>query len=309
MFICYALGKELHDLGRYKQAFEAFSSGSSIRRRNLKYDVSEDERKMLRIRQAFSSVQGGVERDPTRDRHIFIIGLPRSGTTLVERILGGAPGVRSNGETDNLSNALMSCVSSTSGDIFDRCANAPANAVAQAYDRAAAHDDFSGVIIEKLPLNFLYAGAIARSFPSSPIVWVRRHPVDNCFAMFRTLFGAGYPFSYDFEELARYYSAYLGLMRHWKRTIPNRMTEVDYDELVVSPRDVAKPLTERCGLPWSDDLLDLARNRTVSLTASASQVRGPIYASSSGIRREYESQLEPLSRLLKQNGVDLSLVE
>ena len=148
-------------------------------------------------------------------------------------------------------------------------------------------------------------GAINAAFPDAQIVSVRRHPLDSCFAMFRTLFGAAYPFSYDFEELARYYAAYERLMRHWNQVLPGRVIEVEYEKLVAAPALVAKDLAAACGLSWSDDALDLTKNRAASLTASAAQVRQPIYETSSGIWKNYRKRLEPLASGLRARGVEL----
>lgn len=308
MFTAYALGKELHDLRRYDEAFAAFSIGASTRRRRLAYDVAEDERKLARIEAAYPTVQPipGAGDSGAGAGHIFIVGLPRSGTTLTERILSGLPNVRSNGETDNFARALVASAPQVAGDVFDRCAQAEPAAVAQRYDARARRPGFEGKIIEKLPLNYLYVGAIARALPAASIIWLRRHPLDSCFAMFRTLFGEAYPFSYDFDDLARYYAAYDRLMAHWRRTLPGRMFEVEYDELVGEPERLGPMLAAHCGLAWSAAALDITQNRTASLTASAAQVREPIHRRSAGLWRLYSRPLEPLAAALTQLGVALS---
>lgn len=302
MFAAYALGKELHDLSRFDEAFAAFARGAAARRRNLRYDVAEDEAKLRRIAKVFPGGRD-VAPPPPGHRHIFIVGLPRSGTTLIERILSALPGVASNGETDNFATALLGCAPQGRPDVFQACADADPQAVAAAYETLAATS--GATTIEKLPLNYLYVGAIARALPTAAIVWVRRHPLDSCFAMFRTLFGEAYPFSYDFGDLARYYVAYARLMDHWRRAFPGRLIEVDYEALVAAPEPVGKHLAERCGLAWTNDALDLPRNRTASLTASAAQVRQPIYTSSAGFWTNYQQHLEPLTRGLEAMGVDL----
>lgn len=306
MFAAYALGKELDDLGRYDEAFDAFARGAAARRRNLRYDVTEDEAKLRRIAEVFpGDGRGAAPLRPTAHRHVFIVGLPRSGTTLTERILGGLPGVTSNGETDNFAAALIGCAPPGRADVFQACADANPAAVAAAYEALAAPAAAGLATLEKLPLNYLYVGAIARVLPDAAIVWVRRNPLDSCFAMFRTLFGEAYPFSYDLDDLARYYAAYERLMVHWAHACPERLVVVDYEALVTEPERVGADLAARCGLPWTPDALDLTRNRTASLTASAAQVRRPIHASSAGAWTRYRRQLEPLTRRLAALGVDL----
>lgn len=304
MFLAYAAGKELHDLGRYAEAFEAFAKGAAARRKALSYDVATDERKIARIIEVFgANTTQATPASSAHDRHIFIVGLPRSGTTLVERILGSLPDVESNGETDNFSNALLQSAPPLPGDVFQRCAAAPADQVARRYEALAGRPNRDTRVIEKLPLNYLYVGAIARSFERSPIVWVRRHPLENCFAMFRTLFGEGYPFSYDFGDLARYYAAYDRLMRHWVAVMPGRMIEIAYEDLVSAPALAGAELARRCNLKWMDEALDLGRNTSASLTASAAQIRGSIYSSSTEMRRRYHAELAPLAKRLKELGI------
>ncbi|HJQ17768.1 MAG TPA: sulfotransferase [Allosphingosinicella sp.] len=304
MFVGYALGKELQDLGRYDAAFAAFDRAAAARRRNLTYDVAQDERKLRRIEEVFKG-PCPTAAAPSERGHIFIIGLPRSGTTLMERILGALPNVRSNGETNNFAAALLDCAPKTPDDVFQRCSQASPAKVAAAYDRRATRAGSDRRIIEKLPQNYLYVGAIAAAFSDASIIWVRRNSVDNCFAMFRTLFGEGYPFSYTFEELARYVSAYERLMDHWNTILPGRLIEVQYEELVAAPLAIVKRVAERCGLAWSNDALDLTRNRSASLTASAPQVRGSIYTTSSGLWRKYLPHLDPLLEELRKAGVSL----
>lgn len=304
MFLNYALGKELQDIGHNKGAFEAFRRGATIRRQNLDYDVAQDESKLARIEEVFQSLpaSSSVQMNEGR-RHIFIFGLPRSGTTLTERILSALPGVRSNGETDNFSSALLSCLGKGPGDIFERSAHARFDLVACHYNELACTQEGTDYVIEKLPLNYLYAGLIGAAFPSASLIWVRRDPLDTCFAMYRTLFGAGYPFSYDFDDLARYYASYERLMRHWETLMPGRMIQVEYEQLVTSPIEVGKTLAERCGLSWSNEAIDLSRNAAPSLTASAAQVRSGIYATSAGLWTLYRKELEPLATRLAELGV------
>lgn len=305
MLTAYALGKELHDLSHFNEAFEAFAHGASLRRQNLRYDVADDEAKLRRIAEVFPGRRGRQSQPLAPPRHIFIVGLPRSGTTLTERILSALPRVVSNGETDNFATALLGCAPPGKADVFQSCAEADPAAVAAAYAELAAPAGTDQVTIEKLPLNFLYVGAIASALPDAVVVWVRRNPLDSCFAMFRTLFGEAYPFSYDLADLARYYAAYARLMTHWTETIPGRLIEVQYEALVAEPERIGPDLAARCGLRWAPEALDLTLNRTASLTASASQVRQPIYASSVDAWTNYRRQLTPLAQELRALGIDL----
>jgi tetratricopeptide (TPR) repeat protein len=308
----YALAKELDDVGRFDQAFHWFAVAASARRSRLAYDVATDERKLSRIatvypRETFARpppASAGLPPAADSARYVFIVGLPRSGTTLVERILTGLSGVHSDGETDNFSQALLAAAQG-SGDVFQRAAAADPAAIAANYARLAGRGRAADRILEKLPLNYLYLGAIQRALPQARLLLVTRSPLDSCFAMYRTLFAAGYPFSYDLQELGRYYAAYAQLIDHWRAALGSQLHEIVYEDLVREPRRVGAAIAAHCGLTWSDAAVDIQNNTSVSLTASAAQIRRPIYGSSSGRWRHYERHLAPLIDTLGARGVTL----
>jgi hypothetical protein len=154
-------------------------------------------------------------------------------------------------------------------------------------------------------MNYLYLGAIRQALPGAKVLLLRRSPLDSCFAMYRTLFREAYPFTYDFEDLAHYYAAYERLMGHWRALLGDMLHEVVYEDLVREPRRVGAAMAQHCGLRWSDAAIDIQKNASVSLTASASQVRRPIYGTSSGRWRHYHRHLKGLIDALRRAGVAL----
>jgi tetratricopeptide (TPR) repeat protein len=306
MFLGYALGKELDDLGQYDRAFAWFANAAAARRRHLSYDVSTDERKMARIAEVYArakSVDDGLREGSAR--FIFVMGLPRSGTTLAERILMRLPGVRSNGETESFSQALQSAAAAAGPDIFARCAAADSARVAERYRALAGRADAARAV-EKLPLNYLYVGALRQALPDCTPIVLARAAIDSCFAMYRTLFGAAYPFTYDFEELARYYVAYDRLVRHWRALFGEWLVVIRYEDLVTEPARTGAAVAAACGLPWLEGAVDIEKTTSVSMTASAAQIRQPIYRSSIGKWRHYERHLKPLIDALRTRGIRLS---
>jgi hypothetical protein len=141
--------------------------------------------------------------------------------------------------------------------------------------------------------------------PNASIIHLRRHPVDSCYAVYKTLFRDAYFFSYDLTELGRYYLAYLQLMDHWRRLLPGRFLDVDYEDLVENQEAVSRRMIGFCGLEWEEACLSFEKNTSPSLTASAVQVRRPIYKSSVALWRHYERELEPLTRILREGGVEI----
>ena len=312
--IRFALAKEYEDLGDYARSFEALIAGSKLRRAHLEYDVASDVATAQWIIDAFpvnpscSAPSVAASDDP-----VFVVGLPRSGTTLVERILASHSALSSAGELGAFAGALAEAALWRSGnaqlsrrDLVALSAALDFAALGRDYlDRARATSGIAGRFIDKMPLNYLYCGLIRRALPHARIVHVTRHPMAVCHAMFKTLFNSGYPFSYDLGEIAQYYLAYRRLMQHWRAAFPDALYELRYERLVADQRGETRKLLEYCGVAWEDGCVAFHANPTPTTTASASQVRRPIYASSVSQWRHYETELRGLQDALMAGGIEL----
>jgi tetratricopeptide (TPR) repeat protein len=315
--VCYALAKELEDLEDFTRSFEYLERGANARRGTFKYDVDEDIAFMDTVREVYD---GDFLNAPAAghrsDQPIFVLGLPRSGTTLVERILSSHDEVVSAGELTHFTRLIAARAQGISRDpnasrpdMVRATAKVDFAALGKEYLQAAkAH--LQGILagksrhfIDKFPQNTLNIGAIHRALPDARIVLLDRHPMDSCYSMYKQVFTDIYHFSYDLEELGRYFVAHQRLMEHWLDVLPDNIHLVRYEDLVQNPGEEARKLVSFCGLEWQDQCLDFQRNRQASTTASASQVRQGIYTSSVGMWKNYERQLEPLRRILDEAGL------
>jgi tetratricopeptide (TPR) repeat protein len=311
--VCFALAKELEDLGRHDESFAYLQEGAHRRRLGMQYDIAADEKAMGEIARQFNVglfAQAHAHCDDGRP--VFILGLPRSGTTLVDRIVSSHSRVDSLGEHSTLPLAVMKMGGQNLGaatdklELIRRSARFDFKELGRRYCRGiAGFGNPAERLIDKTPQNFLYIGLIHLSMPGARIIHLRRHPVDVCYAIYKTLFRAGYPFSYSLQETGRYYIAYHRLMEHWRENIPGAFLDVDYENLVRDQEGETRRILDYLGLAWEDRCLEFHRHRGPAATASAAQVRQPIYRSSVGLWRKYAEQLTPFAARLRANGIKI----
>lgn len=303
----YALAKEYEDLGISKKSFMHLKNGADCRRKMLSYDVRSDVDTIDEIERAMGAdflkdcVTQVSDAGP-----VFILGMPRSGTTLVDRIISSHSKVESLGEINDFSSAMMSLApkASSKSDLISKTTEIDFDALGEMYTKTTADkNNRSPFLIDKTPANFLYIGLIAKSLPNAKIIHLRRNPMDSCYAMYKTLFRMGYPFSYNLDDLGQYFAAYYNLMKHWDNALPGRILHVDYEDIIADQEGQSRRLIDHIGLEWEDDCLNFHKNKSASSTASAAQVRKPIYSSSVQKWKKYGSELAPLKEYLEKAGV------
>lgn len=298
----YALALELENLGQYEESFAALKRGAEARRAMMAYRVEGDVATMARIAEVFDAEFFAAARPQDEAQGpVFVVGLPRSGTTLVDRILSAHPQIESLGELNDWPLALTGLTrgSRSKSDMVANSAALDMRQLAADY-RSRVEQRRSGppFFIDKTPANFLYIGLIAAALPNARIIHLNRDPMDNALGMYKALFRMGYPFSYDFADLAQYMRAKDGLMDHWRRVLPGRILDVNYEDIITGQEAQTRRLLRHVGVEWDPACLDFHKNASPTATASAAQVRQPLYTSAVGRWRRYQRELEPLAAML-----------
>ena len=295
----FALAKAYDDLGRYEAAFEHLQSGNVLKRRQVVYDEASQLGALRNIEAAFTPELIAARRGlgHPSDLPIFIVGMPRSGTTLVEQMLASHPRVFGGGELLYTSDVIASAQAAGRFPFdFALLSDKELHELGSLYlARLRPLAPSADRLTDKLPFNFGILGLIYLVLPKARIIHLRRHPVDTCFSCYANLFSHGIEFSNDLGELGRYYSAYQRLMAHWRRVLPQgTMLEVQYEELVADFETQSRRIVDYCGLEWDAHCLLYHQTKRVVRTASAAQVRQPLFKSSIGRWLPYKKQLQPL---------------
>jgi len=304
MELYYGLAKAYEDLQRYDQSFECLQRGSRLKRKTIDYSSESTKNYFSKIRESFSeelfsSHRGSGHRD---DMPIFIVGMPRSGTSLVEQILASHPHVHGAGELTDLINITNNLHSTDGVRIFpDHVAGLSSETLKKAGElylsRLRRISNDSRYITDKMPSNFTHIGFIKLILPHAKIIHCNRHPIDNAFSIYKNYFTGTQDFSYDLSEIADYYLEYHLLMQHWNRVLPDSIYSIAYEKLVSDQENQTRKLLEFCHLPWDDACLKFYQTERRVDTASAVQVRQPIYNSSVQLWKHYQAHLQPLMRL------------
>jgi tetratricopeptide (TPR) repeat protein len=307
----YGLAKSYEDLGEYAASWRHLGAANKLQRARYQYDPEHERAVIDRLIAGFPKEP--MAPDTTGEQPIFIVGLPRTGTTLVERILGNHSQVHSAGELQALSEAIGAVVerkspvlsagwlgyASALGDLDG--ASIAGEYLARSRSRRGDKARFS----DKQTANFFYCALILRAFPNARIVHITRHPMAACYAIYKTRFYGTFTFGNDLAELGDFYVDYRRLMAHWHRMVPGRILDLAYEDVVTSLEPATRRLLDYVGLPFEEACLEFHRNPAATMTASSVQVRKPLYDSSLQQWRHYAAELEPLRARLEAAGINL----
>lgn len=309
----YALVKELEDIGRADEGFALLSAINAVHRSEIAYDPARDAALFAAVRAAAPAMLRSAAKDCATDAPILVIGMPRTGTTLVDRILASHPAMESVGELQALPLAVKAAAGTRSRTVLDpetimAAADADMAAIGRDYLARAAHHRRMPQrrFIDKFPANFFHAGIVAKALPNAAIVCLRRNPMDTILANFRNLFATGsryYDYSYDPVDIAAYYAQFDALMAFWRQALPGRILELRYEALVADQEGETRRLLAHCGLDWSDRCRDFHTHAGAVSTPSAAQVRRPIYRDSVERWRRHAEALEPARAYLAARGI------
>jgi tetratricopeptide (TPR) repeat protein len=316
LLLGYAIAKELEDIGEPEAALDRLCAANGEHRRSLPYSFARDAAVFDAIEASWPKMAHSPNTASSSEAPIFIIGMPRTGTTLVDRILSSHPEVESAGELQAMPLAVKRAAGTRTPTVLDAETIAAAvtaadmDSVGRDYLARASHHrrDPALRFTDKFPGNFQYAGFIAQALPEARIVCLRRHPMDTVLSNFRNLFAVSsryYDYSYDLLDIAAYYVRFDRLMALWREALPGRVLEVRYEDLVADQEGETRRLLAHCGLAWSDACLAFHTNTAPVSTPSAAQVRRPIYGDSVARWKRHAALLEPVRRLFEAAGITI----
>lgn len=302
--LCFALGKALEDKKSYKKSFDYYALGNDLRQQRTQYDPTVFEQQVDNHKRVFTASlferlagKGDSSPDP-----IFIVGLPRAGSTLLEQILASHSKVDGTMELHNIlglaarlkgqSNQYPEMLNELKPDYLARFGK-------QYIDDTRVYRNNAPFFIDKMPNNFLHIGLIKLILPNAKIIDARREPMACCFSGFKQLFAEGQEFSYGLENIGRYYNAYMDMMSHWNSVLPGFVLHVQHEDVINDLEGQVRRILDFCGLTFEQTCVDFHKTKRIIKTPSSEQVRQPIFKDSMQQHKNFEAQLEPLKRILK----------
>jgi len=306
MHLSFALGKAFDDIGDAEISFQHLMEGNRLRKKELGYDIGSDKRLFSLIKSIFSEDEMpniGDIRPVTEHKNppIFIVGMPRSGTTLVEQILASHTQVCGAGELDILNKISISTINNINRN---HSCKLTADDIISVRDIYYSEMDIIGGgephITDKMPLNFRWIGFILATMPEAKVINLQRDPVATCWSLFKHYFSSrGNGYACDLVDVAEYYKMYVDLMEYWRGRFPNKIYDLNYEDLTEKQEEETRKLLEYCGLNWEDQCLEFHKTKRAVKTASSFQVRQAMYKGSSEAWRKYEAHIQPMLRALE----------
>ena len=303
MYLYFALGKANEDIKKYDESYKYIKRANDIKNNLVKYDILEDLKLTANSKKLFSNFNIN-HNSFNKTKYIFIVGMPRSGTTLVEQIISSHKKVYGAGELNYMTNIINKFFknkdSSFRYENIDGWDENSLNLAREYYERNIRLFNYSEEFLtDKAPLNFRWVGFIIKLFPNSKIINCKRDGMDVCWSNYKNLFSSSkMNYCYNFENLSSYAKMYLDLMNFWDEKYPNKIFNLNYEYLVEKPEENIKKLLEYCDLKWDQNCLDFYKKKNIVSTASVAQVRNPIYKSSINSWKNYSRSLENLRKLL-----------
>ena len=312
LHVGHAIAKEQEDLGQYSKAMASLRWAKAAQAKSVAYRIEDDyllfdALEALFDKSVFSRQVSGCD----NPEPIFIVGMPRTGTTLVEQILASHSRVFAAGELQNFPLQVKRMTGTSSGDVLDQetleqSLHLDMLQLGESYIASTRpRTGHTAWFIDKLPLNFMYLGLLRLALPQAKLICLRRDPMDTCLSNYRQLFAVNYKYyhyNYDLMDCGRYYQRFDRLMRHWGEVMPGAVHELHYEQLVAEPERVSRELLAFCELPWETQCLDFYSGKASVATPSATQVRQPIYNSSVDRWRRYGDAMQPLYDMLSSAG-------
>ena len=298
----FALSKAYEDLGKIEDCFNLLKEGNNLKRDNVNFNLKFEESTFEDIKSIFSKINFTKIKEikSNEKKIIFILGMPRSGTTLVEQIISAHSNVYGSGELPYLTKIInkkfienKKLLVTKTLEILDneKFISEISN---EYYSYLMNYKISENYITDKAPLNFMWIGFIKILFPNSKIIHCKRNPHDNCVSLYKNVFEGGINFCYTQTELAKYYKLYLDLMNFWTECLPNDFLNIEYEKIVTNPKHEIKKLVEYCDLNWEENCLNFSKNKTPIKTASVGQARNSIYSTSLKSSKKYEAFLKEM---------------
>jgi len=302
--IYFSLAKAEEDLGNIKEASENLIIGNKLKKRSLNYDIRNEIRLFDDIKKKFKKESNSIQLNKNDKNIIFILGMPRSGTSLVEQIISSHSNVFGGGELPILSNLIKNNFIENENSLRNNFLElmkdtSLINEIKKSYLKYIDNFKFKEkYITDKAPLNFRWIGFIEFLFPESKIIHCTRDPKNNCLSMFKNLFEGSLNFTYSQEDLVDYYQKYQDLMNFWKSNYQNNILEVNYEDLIENNENKIKEIIKFCNLEWDEKCLSFHENKSPIKTMSTSQARKPIYKSSLNPFDKFKTYLSILEEKL-----------